>query len=74
MSCPIKIIRNTIELKVHTSCYCVLDLLCVNLIVRIKNYLFTVPVLPVKYCKQSLGPKKQKPFWNVKHVGVTHTF
>ena len=29
--CPIKVNRNTIELTVHTSCYCVLDLLCVSL-------------------------------------------
>ena len=29
MSCPIKINSNTIELTVHTSCYSVLDLLCV---------------------------------------------
>ena len=28
MSCPIKVNSNTIELTVHTSCYCVLDLLC----------------------------------------------
>ena len=30
MSCPIKVNSNTIELTVHTSCYCVLDLLCVK--------------------------------------------
>ena len=30
MSCPIKVNSNTIELTVHTSCYCVLDLLCVR--------------------------------------------
>ena len=29
-SCPIKVNSNTIELAVHTSCYCVLDLLCVT--------------------------------------------
>ena len=29
MSCPIKAYSNTIELTMHTSCYCVLDLLCV---------------------------------------------
>ena len=29
MSCPIKVNSNTIELTVHSSCYCVLDLLCV---------------------------------------------
>ena len=29
MLCPIKVNSNTIELTVHTSCYCVLDLLCV---------------------------------------------
>ena len=30
MSCPIKVHSNTIELTVHSSCYCVLDLLCVK--------------------------------------------
>ena len=30
MSCPVKVNSNTIELKVHTSCYCVLDLLVVT--------------------------------------------
>ena len=29
MSCPIKVNSITIELTVHTSCYCVLDFLCV---------------------------------------------
>ena len=29
MLCPIKSNSNTIELTVHTYCYCVLDLLCV---------------------------------------------
>ena len=31
--CFIKFNSNTIELIVHTSCYCVLDLLCVTKIV-----------------------------------------
>ena len=30
MFCLIKVSRNTIELIVHTSSYCVLDLLCVK--------------------------------------------
>ena len=30
MLCPIKVKSNTIELTVHTSCYCVWDLLCVT--------------------------------------------
>ena len=30
MLCPIVINSNTIELTVHTTCYCVLDLLCVS--------------------------------------------
>ena len=30
MSCPIKVNSTTIEPTVHTSCYCVLDLLCVT--------------------------------------------
>ena len=33
MSCPIKVNSNTIELTVHTSCYCVSDLLCVTFLV-----------------------------------------
>ena len=28
-SCPIKVKSNTIEITVHTSCYCILDSLCV---------------------------------------------
>ena len=28
MSCPIKVDSNTIKLTVHTSCYCILELLC----------------------------------------------
>ena len=32
MLCPIKVNSETIELTVHTSCYSVLDLLCVNLL------------------------------------------
>ena len=31
MSCPIKVNSNTVELTVHISCYCVLDILCVIL-------------------------------------------
>ena len=30
MSCLIKVNSNTIELTVHTSCYCISDLLCVT--------------------------------------------
>ena len=30
MSCPIESNSNTNEFTVHTSCYCVLGLLCVN--------------------------------------------
>ena len=30
MLCPIKVNSNTIELTVHTSCNCILDLLCVT--------------------------------------------
>ena len=29
MSCPLKVNSNTIELGVHISCFCFLDLLCV---------------------------------------------
>ena len=29
--CPIKVNSNTIEVTMHTSCYCVLDLLCVKM-------------------------------------------
>ena len=40
MQCPVKVNSNTIELTVHTSCYCVLDLLSVNgdLIFRLKTF------------------------------------
>ena len=31
MSCPTKVNSNTIELKVHTSGYCIWDLLCVSM-------------------------------------------
>ena len=31
MLCPIKVNSNTIKPTVHTSCYCVLDLLCVTI-------------------------------------------
>ena len=30
MLCPIKVNNTTVELKVNTTHYCVLDLLCVN--------------------------------------------
>ena len=30
MLCPMKVNSNTIELTVHTSCYCILDLHCVT--------------------------------------------
>ena len=43
MLCPIKVNSNTIELAVHSSCYCVLDLLCVildGLITVCFTYLF----------------------------------
>ena len=32
--CTIKVNSNTIELTVHTSCYCVLDLLCVKKLIH----------------------------------------
>ena len=32
MLCPIKVDSNTVKLRVHNSCYCVLDLLCVILL------------------------------------------
>ena len=33
VSCTIKVNSNTIELTMHTSCYCVLDLLCVKIVI-----------------------------------------
>ena len=36
MLCPIKANSNTIELTVHTSCYCILDLLCVKVFIQPK--------------------------------------
>ena len=32
MSCPFKVNSSTIELTVHTSSYCILDLLCVKIL------------------------------------------
>ena len=37
MWCPIKVNSNTIELTVHTSCFCVLDLLCVSFYLKNKR-------------------------------------
>ena len=39
MLCTIKVNSNTIELTVHTSCYCVLDLLCVKCDRRMKVFI-----------------------------------
>ena len=36
MLCPIKVNSNTIELTVHTSYYCVLNLLCVTFLINIQ--------------------------------------
>ena len=45
MSCPIKSNSITIELTLLTSCYWVLDLLCVNMIQRsLHNSFFEVEV------------------------------
>ena len=44
MSCPIQVNSNTIELTVHDSCYCALDLkLCVtlNCLPLLQKYNFT---------------------------------
>ena len=47
MSCPNKVNSNTIELIKHTSCYCVLDLLCVTCKLKnLKNFQILVPYLP----------------------------
>ena len=35
MLCPINVNSNTIELTVHTSCDCILDLLCVKIYVHL---------------------------------------
>ena len=37
MSCPIKVNSKAIELTVHNSCYCVLDLLCVTYLATIEQ-------------------------------------
>ena len=34
VSCPIKVSSNTIKLMMHNSCYCGLDLNCVNINVQ----------------------------------------
>ena len=46
MLCPIKVNSNTIELTVHNSCYCVLDLRCVS--INLMNY-YQVAKLLGKY-------------------------
>ena len=59
MSCPIKVNRNTIELTVHPSCYCVLDLLCVTYLNSLGN--------PRLFCRFKVvassrnGPKRITP-------------
>ena len=41
MSCPIKVNSNTTELTVCTSCYCVLDLLSVNVVLcEVMSFVF----------------------------------
>ena len=42
MLCPIKVNSNTIELTVHTSSYCILDLLCINIITAGSEYLYDI--------------------------------
>ena len=42
MLCTIKVNSNTIELTVHTSCYWVLDLLCVTYIQLVFGFYFWV--------------------------------
>ena len=48
MFCRIKVNSNTIELTVHTCCYCVLDLLCVNLII-VRSWAFFIEIVILNY-------------------------
>ena len=45
MLCPVKVNSNTFELTVYTSCYWVLDLLCVNC---------SLPMREEEYFKQNV--------------------
>ena len=51
MLCLIKANTNTIDLTVHTSWYCILDLLCVNLLIRSTIYT-TVPKFLLFICTE----------------------
>ena len=50
---------NTIELIVHTSCHCVLDLLCVKLV---KTYQFNI--LSFKACEQCLYRERNNQYYH----------
>ena len=50
MLCPIKVNSKTIELTVHTSCYCVLDLLCVNVPRWMDGWMDVKTVLRIELC------------------------
>ena len=49
MLCHIKVNSNTIELTVHTSCYCFLDLLCVS--ISVINWSYQTYVVTTSWLK-----------------------
>ena len=55
MSCPMKVNNNTIELTVHTSCYCIL--LCVSLLIWEPSLMDREPTINV-YKKRAYVPKE----------------
>ena len=57
MSCPIKVNSNTIKLTMNTSCYWILDLLCVMTLcikVEVKQTLFFIYLLGPSYLTSEL--------------------
>ena len=52
MLCPIKVNSNTIELTVQTSCYCVLDLLCVKPTLVFQQTKVSSKLKLLKFCEK----------------------
>ena len=71
MLCPIKVKRNTIELTVHTFCYCILDLVCVTF-VKINSLLLVFPgdVLIHDEVCESCWPHKTQFNSSILHIFI----
>ena len=65
MSCPMKVKSNTIELTLHTYCYCVFDLLCVTTLHWINIYLCETSLLSFQISHQVL-----KSYFNRLNISV----